>query len=133
MAVALFLKGLARRISFHFNSVPVRQRACQAWSPAECRGTEEARRVAQHGRSRECFYHAVSLCVISVPVRIYRRPSCLFVNVIGVSFERLSYITSVIRSHMLAGSLHMGHGVLSVRTRLRRPNIRPHPRDQRTL
>ena len=62
MAVALFLKGLARRISFHFNSVPVRQRACQAWSPAECRGTEEARRVAQHGRSRECFSCCVSVC-----------------------------------------------------------------------
>lgn len=75
MAVALFLKGLARRISFHFNSVPVRQRACQAWSPAECRGTEEGRTARQVAR----VFFMLCLCVCSLCVRIYRRPSCLFV------------------------------------------------------
>ena len=66
--MALFLKGLARRISIHFNSVPVRQRACQAWS----RGRVSARRrsstrYAGHSTAgRESVFHAVSLCVISV-------------------------------------------------------------------
>jgi len=117
--VALFLKGLARRISFHFNSVPVRQRACQAWSPAERSARRRSTVLGSRSHStagRESVFHAVSLCV-RLCVCAYRRPSCLFV--IRIVNDSIAHMHP-----MLAGSLHVASAIGVLRPVL--PPSAPH-------
>jgi len=114
--VALFLKGLARRISIHFNSVPVRQRACQGVEPGRVSGKKKVEYSlpgTAHSTARVArVFFMLCLCVISVCAHtVDRRVSYVSRFVIRIrlrtipSTHRISHPRAAHMHPMLAGSL----------------------------